>query len=253
MHQYLDFANELADAAGAIALHHFRKPVTVDIKPDQSPVSAADREIEQMFRARVQAAFPDHGILGEEFESAYDNADHVWVIDPIDGTRAFLAGKPTFTILIALCFQETPILGIADQPFTHERYSGAMGSNSRFNGKPMRTRKCSELKTACLATTSPDYFGVEQRPKFRALTTLVQEVQYGGDGYNYAQLAAGRLDVVAEAELKPYDILAFRPIIEGAGGIITHWDGAPLTLTHCNTALATGDAAVHAAALKYLR
>lgn len=248
MQDYFTFANELADAAGAVALHYFRQPVTVDIKPDHSPVSQADREIEKMFRARVQAAFPDHGILGEEFESAYDNADYVWVIDPIDGTRAFLAGKPTFTILIALCFQGTPILGIVDQPFTHERYSGAMGENSRHNGQPIRTRRCGELKAACLATTSPDYFSAQERPKFQSVASNVREVQYGGDGYNYAQLAAGRLDLVVEAQLKPYDTLALRPIIEGAGGVITNWDGSPLTLDHCHTTLAAGDKALHAAA-----
>lgn len=248
----LGFAHLLADAAGTIAKRYFRSPVDVDIKADMSPVSVADRDIESALRARISETFPDHGILGEEHGSSHVGRDYVWVIDPIDGTRAFLAGRPTFTTLIALCFQGTPILGIIDQPIVGERYVGAAGQASTRNKQPIETRLCDHLSKACFATTSPAYFDAGTRRGFERIRDSVHDVIYGGDAYNYAQLASGFVDVVAEAGLKPYDVMALRPIIEGAGGHISTWEGAPLTLSHYQTVIAAGTASLHADALGVL-
>ncbi len=246
------FAHVLADVAGDIARRYFRTPVPVDIKDDLSPVSIADREIEDALKQRIRESFPDHGILGEETGSSGLERDYVWVIDPIDGTRSFLAGRPLFTTLIALCFQGTPILGIIDQPTLKERYAGAAGHETTLNGKPIHTRACEKLALARLGTTSPSYFGRDTKPKFEHLQGLCGDVIYGGDAYNYAQVAAGHLDIVVEAGLKPYDVMALRPVVEGAGGIITTWDGSPLTLAQYDTALVAGSEAVHREALAAL-
>lgn len=248
----LGFAHLLADAAGGIARHYFRTAVPVETKHDQSPVSLADREIEKALRARIAETFPDHGILGEEMGSADIERDYVWVIDPIDGTRAFLAGRPLFTTLIALCFQGTPILGIIDQPIIGERYVGAAGQATTRNKAPISVRSCERLTHASLATTSPAYFAADERGRFEALRDACGDVIYGGDAYNYAQLASGFIDIVAESGLKPYDVMALRPIIEGAGGIVTTWNGAPLTLYDYHSVVAGGSARIHVDALSVL-
>ena len=245
----LGFAHLLADAAGDIARRYFRTPVEVDVKPDNSPVSIADREIEQALRARISETFPEHGILGEEMGSSDVGRDYVWVIDPIDGTRAFLAGRPTFTTLISLCFQGTPILGIIDQPILKERYAGAVGQVTLMNKKPILGRACARLNKASFATTSPAYFGSDTRSRYEGLRDACADTIYGGDAYNYAQLAAGHIDIVAEAGLKPYDVMALRPVIEGAGGSISTWAGAPITLSDYQTVVAAGNAGLHADAL----
>lgn len=248
----LGFAHLLADVAGETARRYFRTPVSVETKSDLSPVSLADREIEKALRARISETFPGHGILGEEMGGSDTGRDYVWVIDPIDGTRAFLAGRPLFTTLIALCFQGTPILGIIDQPILRERYVGAAGQATTLNKKPITSRDCERMAHASLATTSPAYFGAQTRRGYEALREACNDVIYGGDAYNYAQLAGGYIDIVAEAGLKPYDVMALRPVIEGAGGTITTWGGAPLTLDSFETVIAAGSARLHADALSLL-
>lgn len=243
------FAHLLADVAGGIARRYFRTPVTVETKADLSPVSIADKEIEAALKARIHETFPDHGILGEETGGSGLEKDYVWVIDPIDGTRAFLAGRPLFTTLIALCFQGTPILGIVDQPIMKERYAGAAGQVSTLNRKPLQVRECDALANARFATTSPAYFSGDTRHGYEGLRDACADTIYGGDAYNYMQLAAGFVDIVAEAGLKPYDVMALRPIVEGAGGAITTWGGAPLTLSDYQTVLACGSRRLHDVAL----
>lgn len=246
------FAHHLADVAGDIALSYFRTCVEVDIKHDDSPVTRADREIEAALRTLIHEQFADHGVMGEEFAAHQVENDFVWVLDPIDGTRAFLAGRPTFSTLIALCFKGTPILGIMDQPFIRERYSGAAGEDSLLNGQPISARDCKTMQKATIATTSPHYFSDKNTPLFEALRDSCKDVIYGGDAYNYMQLAAGYIDVVCEAELKAHDVLALRPIIEGAGGKISTWDGKPLTMKNYESVIATGDETLHDIALKAL-
>jgi inositol-phosphate phosphatase / L-galactose 1-phosphate phosphatase / histidinol-phosphatase len=241
----IDFACELADSAGEIARRYFRTPVDVTLKADASPVSIADKTIEETLLTRIGAVFPAHGILGEETGSHHISRDYTWVIDPIDGTRAFLAGRPTFTTLIALCFQGTPILGIIDQPITGERYIGAAGRPSTLHQRPLYTRTRHTLAEASFATTSPTYFGADTRSGFEQLQQACGDVIYGGDAYNYAQLSAGFIDIVAEAGLKPYDVMALRPIIEGAGGMITTWQGAAITINDYHTVIAAGNRELH--------
>jgi len=250
---FMDFAHMLADEAGEIACRYFRTDVQVETKADASPVSIADKEIEQALRAKIVAQFPEHGILGEEFANAGVEREYVWVIDPIDGTRAFLAGVPTFTTLIALCYRGTPILSVIDQPVVMERYSGHEGKPSLLNGQPIHVKPCVSLASAVLATTGMKYFDASRKPRFEAVAEQVATLTLGGDAYNYVRLAAGQVDLVIESGLKPFDVMALRPIVEGAGGVITTWDGAPVTLHDYAHLCVAGDARVHRQALAILQ
>lgn len=247
-------AHRMADAARPIARRYFRTPFDVISKGDQSPVTIADREIELAIRKLIAAECPDHGIVGEEHGTERAEAEHVWVIDPIDGTRAFIIGMPVFGTLIALLRGGKPILGIIDQPISDERWVGAAGHGSRFNGKPVRCRPCPELSAASLVSTSPDmYDPPENGVPFRRLRQAVRHTRFGGDCYGFGLMASGFIDVMTEAQLKPYDYCALVPVIEGAGGVITDWDGKPLDLQSDGRVLAAGDPRVHAQALKILR
>lgn len=247
---YVALAEQLADAARDCVLPLFRSNLLIDQKADRSPVTEADRAVEALVRARIEAECPDHGILGEEAGvSGRPDADWVWVIDPIDGTRAFIAGMPTFTTLIALTFRSVPVLGLIDQPMIGDRWLGAAGRSTQFNGQKSVTRSCRSLDRAHLKTTSPELFEGADLARFARLSHAVGHTCYGGDAYNYGLLAAGFLDLVAEAGLAPHDFCALVPVIEGAGGIITDWAGAPMTLESEGHALAAGDRAVHSAAL----
>lgn len=247
-------AHRMADAARPIARRYFRTPFDVISKGDQSPVTIADREIELAIRKLIAAECPDHGIVGEEHGTERAEAEHVWVIDPIDGTRAFIIGMPVFGTLIALLRGGKPILGIIDQPISDERWVGAAGHGSQFNGKPVRCRPCPELSAASLVSTSPDmYDPPENGVPFRRLRQAVRHTRFGGDCYGFGLMASGFIDVMTEAQLKPYDYCALVPVIEGAGGVITDWDGKPLDLQSDGRVLAAGDPRVHAQALKILR
>lgn len=249
---FLQLAHQLADAAAEVVRPFFRQQLKVDIKSDLSPVTEADRAAEEVMRTIIERTFPDHGILGEEDESFGTENDYVWVLDPIDGTRAFIAGKPQFGTLIALCHRGEPILGIMNQPITHERWVGVKGSETTFNGKPVQTRPCAHVAEAVISTTSPHYFPPDRKERFKTLRKQCKDTQYGGDCYSYGLLAMGGLDLVVEADLKPYDIIPLRPIIEGAGGRLSGWHGNPITLTNFEAALAAGDARTHAEALAIL-
>lgn len=247
-------AHRMADAAGPIARHYFRTPFSVEAKDDQSPVTVADREVELAIRELIAAECPDHGIIGEEHGSERADAEYVWVIDPIDGTRAFITGMPLFGTLIALLHKGRPILGIIDQPISNERWSGAAGHPTLLNGKPIRARACADLAAASLASTSPDmYDPPENGVPFRRLRAAVRFTRFGGDCYAFGLLASGFIDVVTEAQLKPYDYCALVPVVEGAGGKITDWDGRSLDLRSDGRVLAAGDPRAHAQALKILR
>jgi histidinol phosphatase-like enzyme (inositol monophosphatase family) len=246
---YVDFAHRLANAAGAVVRKYFRTPVAVDDKADASPVTVADREAEASMRALIAIHHPEHGILGEEEGAERLDADLVWVLDPIDGTKAFIAGKPTFVTLIALVAGGVPVLGIIDQPVARERWVGVAGASTRFNDQAVSTRSCARLDQAILNTTAPDLFSGDDARAFGRLSAAVKHTLYGGDGYAYGLLAGGFIDVVAEADLKPYDFCALAPIVAGAGGVMTDWRGQPLTVNSDGRVVAAGDAAVHDAAL----
>ncbi len=247
-------AHRMADVAAPIARRYFRTPFDVISKDDESPVTIADREVEAAIRKLIAAECPDHGIIGEEHGTERADAEYVWVIDPIDGTRAFITGVPMFGTLIALLRNGKPILGVIDQPISNERWIGAAGHPTTFNGKPVRGRACPELSAASLVSTSPDmYDPPENGVPFKRLRASVRFTRFGGDCYAFGLLASGFVDVATEAMLKPYDYCALVPVIEGAGGKITDWDGRPLTLRSDGRVLAAGDPRAHEQALKILR
>jgi len=250
---FVALAGRLADAAGAVIRPYFRTDFVIDEKPDTSPVTVADRESEAAMRAILAAECPDHGILGEEYGSERVDADYVWVLDPIDGTKSFIAGVPLFGTLIALLHHGRPVLGIIDQPVLGERWLGVDGQATLFNGRPATVRACPALAEAILTTTSPDMFGGGDRDAFMRLRGAVKSTRYGYDCYGYAMLAMGFIDLIVEADLAPYDYCALIPVITGAGGVITDWAGEPLGLRSDGRLCAAGDPRVHSEALARLR
>jgi inositol-phosphate phosphatase/L-galactose 1-phosphate phosphatase/histidinol-phosphatase len=249
---FLELAADLADAAGGVIRPYFRQPIRVDDKPDLSPVTAADRAAETAMRQLIAARFPDHGIIGEEFGQEREDAEFVWVLDPIDGTKSFISGVPLFGTLIALTRHGRPILGIIDQPISRERWIGAAGRATTFNGNPVRCRPCAALAAATVFSTSPDMFVGADVAAHAKIAAAAKLVRYGADCYAYGLLALGFIDLVVEASNKPYDFCAMPPIVEGAGGIASDWQGAPLSLTSDGRVLVAGDREAHRQALALL-
>ncbi|MBY8828464.1 histidinol-phosphatase [Hephaestia mangrovi] len=239
----IDFADRLADAAGAAIRPYFRADHGLETKPDQSPVTLADRAAEQAMRALIRAERPDDGIQGEEFGIHEGTSGRTWVLDPIDGTRAFISGRPIFGTLIALLIDQWPMVGVIDQPIIGERWLGVIGRETLFNGAPATTRRCRALDEALLATTSPALFDDAQLHAFEHLDAAVRSTVLGGDCYNYGCLASGHLDVVVEAGLKLHDFAALVPVVEGAGGRMCDWQGEPLTADSKGEVIAAGDPA----------
>ena len=250
--EFVALATDLADAASAVVRRYYRQPVPVDDKADESPVTIADREAEQAVRTLLEERRPSDGILGEEFGSERLDAEFVWVVDPIDGTKSFIVGRPIFGTLISLTWGREPVLGIIDQPVTGDRWIGATGRDTTLNGEPVRTRACSRLADAILATTAPDLFSDDRISGYRSVEDATKYAVYGGDCFNYGMLAAGRVDLVVEDGLKPFDFCALVPIIEGAGGIATDWTGARMNIDSDGGIVAAGDPALHMEALAML-
>ena len=249
---FLALANTLADAAGRVIRQYFRTAVAIDDKADESPVTVADREAERVMREQVAAAFPDHGIIGEEHGAHRPDADWVWVFDPIDGTKAFITGKPSFGTLICLMYRGTPVLGVIDQPIIKERWIGAVGHGASYNGSPIRTRSCLTVGTAAMYSTDPTMFVGPDQVCYDRLSKAVKLRRFGADCYAYGLLSSGFIDLVCEADLKLYDFAAVVPIITEAGGVITDWQGKPPGPQSDGRILAAGDAACHAQALAVL-
>ena len=250
--RFLALAINLADAAGEAIRPYFRQPLAVADKPDLSPVTAADRAAELAMRRLIAGRFPDHGIIGEEFGREREEADFVWVLDPIDGTKSFISGVPLFGTLIALACHGRPIVGIIDQPILRERWIGANGRPTTFNGAPIRCRPCAALAGATVFATSPDMFKGDDAAAFARVAAATKLVRFGADCYAYGLLAHGFIDLVIEASLKPYDFSAMLPVVEGAGGIATDWRGAPLSLASDGRVVVAGDRRAHEAALTLL-
>jgi len=250
--RYLALAIDLADAAGDAIRPYFRQPLAVDDKPDLSPVTIADRAAELAMRRLIERHFPEHGILGEEFGRERADAEFTWVLDPIDGTKSFISGVPLFGTLIALADQGRPILGIIDQPISRERWIGVAGRPTTFNGTPVRTRPCPALAAATVFSTSPDMFRGDDAAAHTRVAAAAKLVRFGADCYAYGLVALGCIDIVIEASLKPYDFSAMLPIVEGAGGVATDWQGAALTLTSDGRVLVAGDRRAHQQALALL-
>ena len=249
--QYIDFACELADLAATQILPHFRTSVAVENKRatgetdsaaavDFDPVTVADQRAEAVMRERIRAAYPDHGVLGEEHGLHASDTGLTWVLDPIDGTRAFITGVPLWGCLIALFDGQEPVLGVMDQPWLKERYIGAQAAGfsqsycldgraeppAQVTKQMLQTRHCTHLSDAVMMTTSPDMFGTAaERAAFDGLSAQVKMQRFGGDCYAYCMLARGLVDLVVEADLQAYDIQALIPIIHAAGGVVSDWYG----------------------------
>jgi inositol-phosphate phosphatase / L-galactose 1-phosphate phosphatase / histidinol-phosphatase len=252
LNAFLSLALRLADAAGEVIRPYFRQPLVVDDKPDLTPVTAADRAAEEVMRSLIERQFPEHGIIGEEFGRAREDTEFVWTLDPIDGTKSFISGVPLFGTLIALTCGKRPILGIIDQPISRERWVGVAGVPTTLNGASVRCRNCSALAAATLFATTPDMFKEGDAAAFARVSNAVKLTRFGADCYAYGLLAAGFIDLVLEASLKPYDFCAMVPIVEGAGGVATDWRGAKLDLASDGRILVAGDRRAHQAALTLL-
>lgn len=250
------FADTLADAAREAILPYFRAKHSVTNKLDDGrfdPVTDADQAAERAMLAQIEREFPDHGVLGEEYGERAGKSGYQWILDPIDGTRAFISGLPTWGVLIGLYYEGRPLIGVMDQPFTQERYRGWMdGANAttRAGTHPIRARSCGSLSNATLSTTSPDLFEDDEARAWSNVRREAKLVRYGLDCYAYAMIAAGHMDGVLESNLKPFDIAALIPIITGAGGGVCAWDGGDAS--QGGRVLAFGDTRVRDEALKLL-
>ncbi|MGE4430047.1 MAG: histidinol-phosphatase [Sphingobium sp.] len=236
-------AQRLADAAGEAIRPFFRARYETDFKSDDSPVTQADRAAEAAMRALLEKERPADGIIGEEYGADRADAERVWVLDPIDGTRSFIAGRPIFGTLIGLTQAGWPVLGIIDQPIAKERWAGLTGQETTFNGMAVRSRSCRQLSDAILASTGPQYFPGCTGEHFSMLARGCRDTVWGGDCYNYALLASGHIDLVIEAGLKLHDLAALVPVVEGAGGRMCDWNGDPLTHDSDGNVVALGDPA----------
>ncbi|KAL3383016.1 hypothetical protein AABB24_002482, partial [Solanum stoloniferum] len=255
-------SNKIADAAGEVIRKYFRKSFDILDKEDLSPVTIADQAAEESMVKIIQENFPSHAIYGEEkgWRCQEETAEYVWVLDPIDGTKSFITGKPVFGTLIALLYKGKPILGVIDQPVLRERWIGLSGRRTTLNGQEISTRNCSSLSKAYMYTTSPHLFEGDAEIAFARVRSKVKVPLYGCDCYAYALLASGFVDLVIESGLKPYDFLSLVPVIEGAGGTITDWKGqhfnwkasAGSPATSFNV-VAAGDKQVHQQALDALQ
>lgn len=253
-----EMLHELADRSGDAIMPYFRTDLQIDEKDGKGmydPVTVADRSAEEVMRAHVADRFPEHGIIGEEFGAHNENADLCWIFDPIDGTRAFIIGAPTWGTLMGLLHKKKPLIGMMNQPYTHERFWG--GPNGAFWRGPdgtvreMRTSSEAHLANASLATTGPEYFSRPgQFELFTSLSNASRMTRYGYDCYAYCLLAMGKLQLVAEAGLASYDIAPLIPIVEAAGGVVTSWDGGDAS--NGGTVLASANAELHAKALEVL-
>jgi myo-inositol-1(or 4)-monophosphatase len=250
------FVDELATLSGAAILPFFRSSLHAIDKSNGGafdPVTEADRASEAVMRSKIKTTFPDHGIVGEEFGAEKEDAEFVWVLDPIDGTKAFISGLPLWGTLIGLTRNGHPAFGMMNQPYTKERFFGDGGAatlRTPSGDRPLKTRACAGLSQATLSCTSTTMFNANELKAFQKVEKAARLTRFGYDCYAFCMVAAGFIDLVIESSLKPYDIVALIPIIEGAGGIVTTWDGKPAT--QGGAIIAAGDKRVHAEAMALL-
>ncbi|MCB1721965.1 MAG: histidinol phosphate phosphatase [Alphaproteobacteria bacterium] len=240
MNEFVTLAKRLADEAGKIVKRYYRQPFDVISKEDESPVTIADRKVEQRMREILEDARPQDGIYGEEHGVKTGESGLTWVLDPIDGTKSFVIGRPTFGMLIALCEDGAPVLGVIDQPILGERWIGD-GQQTLFNGKAVQCAPCSSIDTARIGSTTPAMFETTG-PVYKNFNE--GRFFWGGDCYQYGLMACGFVDIILEANMKPYDYAALAPIVQGAGGHISDFNGKPLTLESDGTVVACGDPAL---------
>ncbi len=249
---YIETAIAAANAARVITTRHFRTGLAVTSKEDRTPVTIADRETEQCIKELILARHPSHSFLGEEGGAIDNDEEWRWVIDPIDGTKSFATGNPTFGTLIALLHHASPVIGIIDHAVLDERWIGIAGHPTTHNGAPCNASEVAQLSRGSIYTTTLDMFAGESLAQFNRLSTAFQYRVFGGDCYGYGLLASGFTEAVCEAQMKAHDYLALVPVIEGAGGIISDWQGAPLAITSDGKVLATANQRLHEAAVESL-
>ena len=249
---FIDTAHLAADRAREITRTWFRADLSVQNKKDRSPVTIADEQAEQAMRDIILQHHPEHGFFGEETGIRHSRSDWQWVIDPIDGTKCFATGMPTFGTLIALLYRGNPVIGIIDHCILDERWVGICGRPTTHNGETCHTRSTQKLADASVYTTTMDMFDERAATQASRLTTACNFRVFGGDCYGYGLLACGFNDLMCEADLKPYDFFALVPVITGAGGIISDWQGNPLTLNSAGDVLASANIHLHNAALARL-
>lgn len=242
---FADQAEHMAATASACIKQAATRLIETEIKGDGSPVTDVDKAVETRIRDIIAETFPSHGILGEEFDPIAPDAEFVWIIDPIDGTLPFLAGIPVFGTLIALTKGGVPIIGVIDMPMTGERWVGKQGQRTLRNGQPIQTRSCGDLSNALLSTSNQDYYDGATLKALEAMKAATRLAVYGGSCMAYAQLATGRIHVSMDVQFDIFDYLALVPVIEGAGGVITDWDGQPLTIISGDRFVAACDQGVH--------
>lgn len=252
LQEWSDFAHHLAQAARAIVLPATQARPEAEFKADRSFVTALDAAVELRLRELISERYPQHGILGEEHGQHNPGAELTWVLDPIDGTAPFIAGVPVFGTLIALAVGGEPVLGVLDLPVTNQRWLGLKGQATTCNGAVTRTRSCASLAAAILTNSNPDFLQAHERAALDTLRANTAWRIYGGCCMSYGLLASGRTDLALDAGFKVWDYAPYRPIVEGAGGVISDWHGHPLTLASGSQVLAAGDAARHAQALDLL-
>lgn len=247
--KFIPFLNDVANEAAKVSLQYFKKSVNVEnkgpkLKSTFDPVTIADKNTEKVIRENIRSHFPDHNIMGEEEAFEDKKSDYTWIIDPIDGTRSYITGIPTWGTLIALQHHGKTIIGMLDQPYLKERYIGTT-EGTLFNGKSIKTRPCDTIFNATLSTTDPLqlFNGEEEQDKFFRVAAGAKMMRNGYDCYAYAMVASGFIDVVIESGLNAHDIQALIPIIEGAGGIVTNWIGEPVT--DGGQVVACGDQRLH--------
>jgi histidinol phosphatase-like enzyme (inositol monophosphatase family) len=250
---HVTFAIALADQSRQIMSGALLARPAVELKPDSSYVTDTDKGIEHALRTMIETQFPTHGILGEEYGAQNADAEYVWVLDPIDGTAAFVAGLPVFGTLIALLHEGVPVIGVIDHLITNDRWVGALGRPTTHNGTAVHTRQCPSLAQAMLAVSNPDFFSAKEQPLFERIRSRTQWRIYGGSCFSYGLLASGRIDISIDSALDIYDFAPFVPILAGAGGIITDWQGKTIDMHSGPQILAAGDPARHAEALALLQ
>ena len=256
--EIINFANHLADIASEISKKYYRIENGEIAKDDDSPVTKADREIEEKIREAIFKNYPTHGIIGEEYGNYQENSDFVWIIDPIDGTSSFIVGRPIFGNLISLVIRNKVTLGIINQPINSERWIGIEGLGSWFNGTKIKTRNCQNISEAVLSSSSPFFFKDNNKTIFEKICTLTKYqkiggVVYGGDCYAYGCLASGFVDLIIEPELKIYDFASHIPIIKNAGGVITDWEGNELKIESNVRLIASATPKLHEEVLKIIK
>ena len=243
--EYINFANTLADAASVTSMQYFRTPLDIDNKSDESPVTIADKNTELKIRSMIEKKYPDHGILGEEFDNINPNAEFIWVIDPIDGTRSYIAGHKDFGNLISLTQNKEPIIGIINCPAHDERWVGIKNQNTTLNKEFTKCSKVKKIEDAYLFTSGLYFDEPQLRNAVDKITNKVRYFRYGGDCYMYGMVASGLIDIVIEDTLKVHDYMALVNVIEGAGGKITDKFGNEITTDSQGSVIASANEKLH--------